>query len=455
MASQNSELDDIIKSNDAGKIKEYVLERFSKRTGPQKSVSFYKTLVNLFESIPETTLELIDTIPDWGYWKDYFMILLYSENDKLDDYIYRLLIDQLNDDYDDYTFHGGSNVSMLAKWIPRQGKSFDKKFGFVNEICRRLYPKDSPNVAKTKYRKMVSTLNKHLGTPEIYLCSKEYDKIDFNKVPSRCLHRNMKTFLGNDVTKTKLQTHLFKKYVALDFKGFMDKIIFKNPSDFEKGVLLSVWNINNLDYADQIDALLGVNVKKSDVLIDTSKTMYDSKLLSISIGLAMLSSYFGNKVIINAYDPYHLKINQFRLFETIDDISKECAYSATINYNKVIENGMLTNGNGLIVITNRPYKHEPYDSNIKTTYWHLTNDTEKMYISNPHAKLTVKSGNFYNTTVVSEVKNNQNKMIIGKIIHPTDGYSSYLRNIAIGSAFAVIGSAFAVIGLASTYYLYL
>lgn len=447
MASQSSELDDIIKSNDAGKIKEYVLERFSKRTGPQKSVSFYKTLVGLYESMPDVILELVDTIPKWGYWKDYFMILLYSESDELNNYIYELLIDQLNDDYDNYTFNKASNISMLAKWIPRQGKSFDKKYGFVNEICRRMYPDSNLNVAKTKYRKMVSTLNKHLGTPEIYLCSKEYEKIDFNKVPSRCLHRNMKSFLGNDVTKAKLQTHLFKKYVALDFKGFMDKIIFKNSSDFEKGILLSVWNINNLDYADQIEALIGVNIKKSDVLIDTSKTMYDSKLLSISIGLALLAAYFGNKIIINAYDPYQLKINQFKLFETIDDISQECAYSEKMNYNKVIQDGMLTNGNSLIVITNKPYTHESYDSNVKTTYWHLTDDTKKMSTSNPNSKLMVKSGNFYNTTVVSEVKNSQNKMMIGEIIQSNGGCIS-LKKIMIGSVIAVTS-------LASMCYLYL
>jgi hypothetical protein len=71
-----------------------------------------------------------------------------------------------------------------------------------------------------------------------------------------------------------------------------------------------------------------------------------------------------------------------------------------------------------------------------------------MCTTNPHAKLVVKSGNFYNTTIVSEVKNNQNKMIIGKIINKSGSYGSYLKKFMIGSTIVVAS-------LASIYYLYL
>lgn len=435
MISKNSELDEIILSNDGQKIKEYILDKFSKKSGPQKAVSFYISLVKLYPSMPDIVLELIDTIPSWGYWKDYFMILLYCDNDELDSYIYELLINQLNKDFNDY--QQKKNISMLAKWIPRQGKSFDKKIRFVNKISQKMYPDDDIKIAKTKYRKLVSSLNKYLGTTEIFLCSKEYDKIDFDNVSSKCLYRNMKTFMNNDITKAKLQTFLFKKYVALDFKGFMDKIVFKNNSDFEKGILLSVWNINNLDYADQIDSLLNTNIKKSDVLIDTSKVMYDNKLISISIGIALLAAYFKNKIFINAYEPYQFNVGEFRLFDTIDNISNECAYSENINYTHIIETNKLSKGNNLLIVTNKPYNYKAYNFDTKICYWQLTNDSEKMKSNKPNNKLTVNIGNFYNTRIISQEKKNNNKLMIEKIIHNPDNnicHNPYFKKLLISSA---------------------
>lgn len=422
--------------------KETILEKFCKRHGPQKSVSFYKALVKLYLTNKDMVLELVNTIPQWGYYKDYFMIQLYCHNyeEKEDDeddekktvrelslYIYELLIETLEDDYANFKKGLGKNeISMLAKWIPRQNKSFDKKYGFVNEICKLMYPNDSSLAAKIKYRKMISTLNKHLGTTEIYLCSKEYDKIDFDNMPSNCYYRNMKTFMNNDITKSKMRTHLYSKYVKFDFKEFMDKIIFKKNSDFEKGILIEVWNINRLDYKDQLDTLLGINMNNVDVLIDMSKSMYDNKLISISIGIALLVLSYGNKVIINAHKPYLIDRKERQsLFDLVELISNECAYFNTMNIEKTIP---LIKKKNLLVVSDKVCDKIIKDDKIKVTYWQLLINNLELESEEWNDNFMIYKGNFYNTFNIKQEMTNYNKKIISNIID-TKTPSKYVKII--------------------------
>ena len=52
---------------------------------------------------PDIVTELIDTIPEWGYWKDYFILLLHSKkNYELTNYIYALVMKQILSDWNNY-----------------------------------------------------------------------------------------------------------------------------------------------------------------------------------------------------------------------------------------------------------------------------------------------------------------------------------------------------------------
>jgi hypothetical protein len=420
----DEDLDQIIESESPDQINRMILEKFSKKSGPQKSVSFYQSIIRLYEKYPSTTTELIETMCDWGYWKDYFMILLYSTNDNLNNYIYELCVTQINEDYENYK--NEFQISTLAKWMPRYGKSFDKKIRCVKEFCNRLYPsldwnnEDERNSAQMKYRKLLSTLNKSLDTVEIHLCSKEYEKIDFNKIPSRCLYNNMNRFLKNDITRSKLQIHLYKKYVKYDFKEFMDKAI-KTHSDFEKAILKEVWNINKYDFKDQIENLIGANLKSTDVVIDTSKSMYDDKLISVSFGIALMASMYENKVIINAYDPYVITFGEkFNLFDNLNKISNECAFYDKINFEKIFEKELMKRKT-LFAITNKPYVvPENYNAKPKIIYWELTKDKEVFEYTEPCKNFFYSYGNFYKTTTVVAIKRKENNNKISKIISNSD-----------------------------------
>lgn len=385
---------------------EYLIELYDKNRGPQKKYKFYVTLASLYKTKPNEVKTLINKVNEWGYWKDLFILLLANDNIDLENYIYTFTLNQLKEDWNNYMKK--ETISNLAKWIPKQNKSFDKKLKFVENMCMRLYPdyKEFPFNCKKRYRKMTSTLNKYLGTTEIYLCSKEYEKIDFDRVSNICMKRNMNTFLKDDNCKNNLRKHLYKKYVSLDFKNLLDKIIFKKISDFEKEVIKEVWKINRIDYEKKIEQLVGMRFRSIDIVIDMSKSMYDSKNINISIGVALLGNVYNNKIIINAYNPYILEL-KYDLFENIDIISQECVSYDSINLEKISQ---LMNKKKILFVTSKDMKI--YKSDIIVTCWNIVNSNIKKTVNN---NITIVNGNIYR--IEDDIKN-RNSQIIKDIIKP-------------------------------------
>ncbi len=440
---------DILKSGNNDQIKNLILENFSKKNGPKKSYSFYISLANLYDEYPQMARDLIDTIPEWGYWKDYFLLLTACKNPDLEDYIYDLLANQLEEDMSNH--ESGQDISNLAKWIPKQSKSFDKKLNFVTNICKRLYPDDKPITARKKYRKIVSALNKKLGTTEILLCSQNYSEIDFDKVPNLCLKKNMKTFLKNNESRNKLHKHLFKKYIKLDFKGFLDKVVFRTPSNFEKDILRDVWRINRFDFCDQIEELIGVNPKNADVVIDMSHKMYNEKLINIPVGVAALANSFGNNVIVNAYSPYKLELSgdRYNSLEYFDKISQECADYEFINFEEILntERNLVKKKNLLVVTNKAPRINDTYNGKPKIIYWMLTKDNQPIIDNDYEDGMVVRYGNFYDTKNYSKEITNKNKDAISNIITNSNENYPSLCNLYLFTGF-LIASYVTTVGLA-------
>lgn len=409
-------------------IKNLILTYFKKRRGPKKAFKFYKVIIELYETYPLTILDLIDSIKKWGYWKDYFIILLMNKNKDLELYIYDLIIKQLEKDIDN--FRNKKRISTLVKWIPKEGKSFDKKLNFIKNICQRIFPNDQPFTARRKYRKMISKMNKSLGTAEIFACSKNYDDIDFKKIPTLALKKNKNTFLKDEMAKSKLNKFLFKKYIKMNYRKFLNQVIYRKIDEFDRGILKDVWTMNRLDYYDQIKDIIGIDLKKTNVMLDMSKSMYDKKYNIISIGIALLANSFKNNVAINCHDPYLIKFstNRFAFYENIDKITSETVYHDKININKLVEKNILKKRRKLLIITDKDIGCiddciddctdngiDKVGNKVKIIYWKLT-DNNKIETINKNDKdnddFIIKTGNLYYH------KNNTNRKIktISKII---------------------------------------
>jgi hypothetical protein len=181
------------------------------RGGKGEKMLFNRMLLELFKDYPETVILLLSEIPNYGYYKD-FMILLEMivplqsnlefgdltrlQNAMIDLYATQLLRDKL--ELDESTLVPGKipKLSLAAKFAPREGKHFKLAY---KKLVRKLFGKS--RTANEEYRKLVVPLTTALEVPEVLMCARRYDELNFKKVPSLCLNRCRKAFLNELVTK--------------------------------------------------------------------------------------------------------------------------------------------------------------------------------------------------------------------------------------------------------------
>tara|TARA_B110000211_G_scaffold214140_1_gene255317 strand:+ start:244 stop:1239 length:996 start_codon:yes stop_codon:yes gene_type:complete len=172
----------------------------------QRLVSYW-ALIKLHSIMPSTIESLLDYLPYIGYWGD--LKALYKLVYSLEGYTRKNQL--LSRIVDIWVFHlqneelklnnNQGNFSLLCKWIPKQGCALHRDTKVVNAIVKQLYPlsyKNNRFQALKKYRKLVSTINKHLGTTEVLMCAKEFHKIDFEYVPKKCMGKYRRAWLDTN-----------------------------------------------------------------------------------------------------------------------------------------------------------------------------------------------------------------------------------------------------------------
>jgi len=97
------------------------------------------------------------------------------------------------------------DISLVAKWIPREKSSFGWLYEafatnyFYNYVVTAITPEGKRKAilkCKTAYRKLLSELNRKIDTLQIKQCGHLWGDIDFNKVTSISLSKQKKAFLN-------------------------------------------------------------------------------------------------------------------------------------------------------------------------------------------------------------------------------------------------------------------
>jgi len=229
-----------------------------KHTGEGERLIFYQMIIELYLFFPETVLNLVKYISDFGYFGDLFSIWQLMDKREKEDttlenkfkyyksYVLHFCRSQLSSDK--LHMDNKVNVSLLAKWIPRESSAKDKTctitiknnslkrtytvytalsilhcnnanagacdiYGYIREVNKSLinvYPSDKLQKYRGTFRKLLSSLNKYLDTFEIKACSHSWSKIDINKIPSKAMLKYNTAFLnekkneplGNDMEET-------------------------------------------------------------------------------------------------------------------------------------------------------------------------------------------------------------------------------------------------------------
>jgi hypothetical protein len=349
--SVNSIIVEAEKNNNQEMLRDLFLMTFHKRNcrgGEGEKLLFYKLILEIYTYYPITICELIKFFPHYGYYKDYFEIwnmicnLDLTDNQRYQTYnplitcIVQEIIRQLRKD----SATDSTDISLLSKWLPREGSHYDRKCFWYNlnspyrykavTYIANLLHNYQPDYINSKfnnwcimkYRKTIATLNKKLNISEVLMCAKQYSSIEFDKVSSKAMKNYTKAFLneknntllnaedeekGNrypDIddrveTRQKLKQFILNGNInkingkQLDPYEIMSKLA-KSTSRLEKQILYSQWDRKKEDILIQAKELIQQNniqgIGNCIPMIDVSGSMmgkYNSSVEPIEVAISM------------------------------------------------------------------------------------------------------------------------------------------------------------------------
>jgi hypothetical protein len=170
------------------------------RGGKGERKLFYNFFLALRKIDQATTTELLPLIPEYGCWRDLWELMHMVP--ELEWAILEVAKKQFEKDYD-YLVAGEANkMSLLAKWLPREGSGTYP--GAAQKIAKTLFPNEKSERKRIiLYRKKVSAMNKALKTVEVNMCGRSWASITPDAVPGRCLKLHKKAFLNEPKGKSK------------------------------------------------------------------------------------------------------------------------------------------------------------------------------------------------------------------------------------------------------------
>lgn len=168
---------------------------------PELSMFALKCLVDLEDK----------EVHQYGSWKDLKYFCKYCKSLKLEVghplilEAIKLTNSQLRKDHELLLSNNVNDLTLAAKWVPREKSSF----GWLYQSLATDYFKEYMKTAnseersvkatlkcKTEYRKLISSLNKEIDTLQIKQCANTWSDIDFKKVTSISLGKQKKAFLN-------------------------------------------------------------------------------------------------------------------------------------------------------------------------------------------------------------------------------------------------------------------
>ncbi|OQS03580.1 hypothetical protein THRCLA_04103 [Thraustotheca clavata] len=129
--------------------------------------------------------------------------LLALMDTSVESYALQVYGDQLREDLKN--FQDQKPISLCAKWVPSEKKSADKKMRINSKLSKSM------GITCAELRKTyLSPLRGNLQLLERFMCAKDWEKIDFNKVPSVAMHIHGKP------------NHAFQRHLQDTFQAWKD-----------------------------------------------------------------------------------------------------------------------------------------------------------------------------------------------------------------------------------------
>lgn len=314
-------------------------------------------------------VNLGDKTHPYGSWKDikYFCHYCKSQGEPsthpLIQYAVKLTNEQIYNDYTKYiTFL--DDISLAAKWVPREKSSFGWLYRELacDYFSDYLLTADTTTryikavtKCKTEYRKVLTTLNKHIDTLQIKQCGQNWSSIDFNKVTSISLYKQKKAFLNiknNGQLRSPTNDRIdcstnFKMYIQKTIEGDADvKGKRVGMADFTKQALQFIdKNNNNQTEIDLLNSQWRNNssqtgeLGKMIAMVDVSGSMEgDPMNAAIALGIRIAEkSVLGKRVMTFSTKPSWINLNGYDDFVSKVGIIKDAEWGMNTNFHAALD----------------------------------------------------------------------------------------------------------------------
>jgi len=309
-----------------------------------------------------------DLMNPYGSWKDCKYLIDYCEKNykttdttmKIKNYVYTIITDQLNTDEENLK-ENVNNVSLLAKWVPREKSKYSKMF---NELAIFSAPFKLPNKdtesykkavlkLKTNLRKRIASINKHLKTVQINQCAKNWKEIDFKKnVTSITMMKQKKAFLNikkdgelrnNDEDRTTARNNLLSyledvsngkdkmKASNVSIYDYVQSALFTNDED-EENLINESWKENGKQIS-RLNNFIAMVDTSGSMECDNCKPLYNA--LGLGIRVAEKSS-LGKRILTFSANPTWVNLEDCDTFTEMVKKVKTAEWGMNTDFKKAM-----------------------------------------------------------------------------------------------------------------------
>jgi len=177
------------------------------RGGKGDRVPFILGMCYIIAQYPEWFLANFKQISVYGRWLDY--IEIYKSdfcNPAIQTEILNHLAETLQKDVDVLNTTANQNISLLAKWIPSEGKKWSKGSGIIDNLCVKLFNLHDVTKVNSWHhmqlrKQYLSPLRQHIKIVETQMCENKWSDIIYSSVPGVAMTNLNKAFKRHDETR--------------------------------------------------------------------------------------------------------------------------------------------------------------------------------------------------------------------------------------------------------------
>lgn len=247
------------------------------RGGQGERENFRQGFKYLIHNDPKVAVAVMSLIPEYGRWDDIFVAL----GTELENVMLHTIAEQMVQDLENLEAGNISSISLLAKWLPSEKGNGKQRHPLVSTILKTF------NLTAKEYRKDLSSLRAAIDLVERKMSAREWDAINFNRVPSQALLKYRTAFYKQ--TDGRFEEWLDSKESKIQAGTIAPhQIVNKIRMHNYDGALTSIWD-NLPNWVSEDDNTL--------VVVDTSGSMEASrysqvKPIDVAVGLGL---YFAER----------------------------------------------------------------------------------------------------------------------------------------------------------------